>query len=339
MDYSSISNEELERLVNNKDGDAICELGERCLYGKNGHKVNLTRAYQLFHKGEKMGLSRAYIGLGEMYRNGWYMAQNEQLARDYYSKAGTPYPEMGNINSVNQNFSKEVKKDINKQEQFGVINSSSVTKSQMGSQVFAQTNRQAGVQKANVNGKGNSGNKLQYQDIKSKLDSAEKARKKDEYDITKRFCNEVIRDVHNIESGMVDYIGNEDIEDFLIDAYWILAFTAFNEKKYSDMENYLSMDNVQAVHPWGIYLIAVSHQMIPSSSILLEQDLQMLLTVSRSINLSPTERGDVCAMIGDLIREGYGEKSGISPDMAKSYYEDAVQLGNEYAKDCLYEMN
>ena len=51
MNYQSISNEELEKMVANKDGEAICELGERFLYGKNGSPQNLTRAYQLFHKG------------------------------------------------------------------------------------------------------------------------------------------------------------------------------------------------------------------------------------------------------------------------------------------------
>ena len=77
MDYQSISNEELEKMVANKDGEAICELGERFLYGKNGSPQNLTRAYQLFHKGEKRGLARAYVGLGEMYRQGLLMVKNE----------------------------------------------------------------------------------------------------------------------------------------------------------------------------------------------------------------------------------------------------------------------
>lgn len=91
MDYKRASNEELERLVNSKDGEAVCELGERCLRGTGGHEVNLTRAYQLFHKGEKMGLIRAYVGLGEMYQKGLFFAQNERLAREYYQKAGIPY--------------------------------------------------------------------------------------------------------------------------------------------------------------------------------------------------------------------------------------------------------
>ena len=57
MDYTRLSDEELQQLINKKDGDAICELGERCMYGTQGHEINLTRAYQLFHKGEKMGLA------------------------------------------------------------------------------------------------------------------------------------------------------------------------------------------------------------------------------------------------------------------------------------------
>ena len=75
MDYSNLSNEELERLVGQGDGEAICELGERCLQAKN-----YTRAYQLFHKGEKQGLQRAYIGLGEMYKEGkYFMREAEQI--------------------------------------------------------------------------------------------------------------------------------------------------------------------------------------------------------------------------------------------------------------------
>ena len=88
MDYDNATNDELEALVNQKDGDAICELAERYMYGKNGCRKNLTRAYQLLHKGEKMGLQRAYIGLAQMYDNGIYFVKNEKLAKEYYDKAG-----------------------------------------------------------------------------------------------------------------------------------------------------------------------------------------------------------------------------------------------------------
>lgn len=93
MNYLNMTNEELEYRVNNKDGEAICELGERYLYGKNGCSQNYAKAYQMFHKGEKMRISRAYIGLGEMYRTGTYMAKNEEIAKEYYQKAGVSYPD------------------------------------------------------------------------------------------------------------------------------------------------------------------------------------------------------------------------------------------------------
>lgn len=64
MDYQSISNEELEKMVANKDGEAICELGERFLYGKKWESPKSDKSIQLFHKGEKRGLARAYVGIG-----------------------------------------------------------------------------------------------------------------------------------------------------------------------------------------------------------------------------------------------------------------------------------
>lgn len=280
MDYSNASNQELEHLVNNKDGDAICELGERCMYGTRGHEVNLTRAYQLFHKGEKMGLSRAYVGLGEMYRNGIRFAKNEDIARGYYKKAGVPYP----------------------------------------------TGAMGGQQKRRNNG-------ITYTDIKSKLDSAEKARKGADYSTARGLCNEVIHTINSILSRAMTYSGNEDVEDFLIEANWILAYTAFNEQNYSQMDNYLAFEGVQGLHPWGVYLAAVSHRIMQSPSEVMEQDLQMLITVKGNQNLSQDERGDICAMIGDLITDGYGVKFGIKAKMARSYYEEAMYCGNEYVKD------
>ena len=67
MDYKNATIEELESLVNQKDGEAICELGERCLYGRGGIAINPSKAYKMFHKGENIHMPRAYAGLGEMY--------------------------------------------------------------------------------------------------------------------------------------------------------------------------------------------------------------------------------------------------------------------------------
>ena len=88
MDYINATDSELEQLVQQKDINAICELGERYLYGKNGHEKQYSLAYKMFHKGEKQGDKRAYKGLGDIYHNGWYMIKNEELAKEYYQKAG-----------------------------------------------------------------------------------------------------------------------------------------------------------------------------------------------------------------------------------------------------------
>ena len=52
MDYINATDSELEQLVQQKDINAICELGERYLYGKNGHEKQYSLAYQMFRKGD-----------------------------------------------------------------------------------------------------------------------------------------------------------------------------------------------------------------------------------------------------------------------------------------------
>ena len=303
MDYSNVSNEELERLVNNKDGEAICELGERCMYGTGGHEVNLTRAYQLFHKGEKMGLSRAYIGLGEMYRNGVRLAKNEDVAKQYYQKAGVPYPERESALQQQKNsmFQTPLK-----------IQSSS-----------------------NLIGEG-----VTYAELKLKFDSAEQARIGGDYGRTRTLCKEVIHVIENVLSGAINFSGNGSIEDLLTEAIWILAYAAFNEQNYLEMDHYLAFRGVLEAHPWGAYLKAVAHRSMQSPPTLLEQDLQMMLAiVNENRNLSQDERGDICAMIGDLISDGYGANFGMAAVMAKSYYEEAMNCDNGYAKERYQEIN
>lgn len=297
MDYSNASNQELEQLVSNKDGDAICELAERCMYGRGGHEVNLTRAYQLFHKGEKMGMSRAYVGLGEMYRNGIFFAKNENIAAEYFNKAGVPYP-----------GDRAVPESEN-------IMANNVAENSVGN------------------------NQMPDIELKAKLVSAEKARAAENYKGARKLCNDVICAVHNIRSGTMSYHGNEDMDDLLIEANWILAYTSFNEQKYQEMENYLAVDGVLPLHPWGAYLTAVSHRILQSPPFAFEQDVQMLVTVKGNQNLSQEERGDVCSMLGDLIVEGYGAGAGMEAGMAKSIYEEAMHCGNEYARSRYYELS
>lgn len=271
MDYSNISNEELEKMADNKDSNAICELAERCMYGKNGHEVNLTRAYRLLHKGEKMGLSRAYVGLGEMYRKGIYFHKNENIARDYYQKAGVPYPE-------------------------------------------------------SVQG-------ITAADILDKLKTAENARENEKYNSTKVLCDEICNIISNIRSGVISYQGNEDVEKLLAETYWILAYTAFNEQNYQALDDYLNKKGVLNLHPWGTYLSVIGHRNMNFDDIKIEQDLQKLLEAKKNSNLSQDERGDICAMIGDLILEGYGNSLGLTTDSAKKFYEEGMHCGNDYAKE------
>lgn len=297
MDYANMSNEELEQLSNNKDADAICELGERCLYGTGGHEVNLTRAYQLFHKGEKMGLPRAYLGLGEMYRNGMRFAKNENLAKEYYKKAGVPYP--------------------------------ADTVASQPQKAAAAIPVQSDFTSAGVT----------YADIKLKLDSAEQARGNGDYGRAQFLCNEVLHTVNDILSGAMNYSGNQNIRDLLTEANWILAYTAFNKQNYSEMDNYLAVNGVQRLHPWGVYLSTIGHRNMQLPSSVIEQDLQMLIMARKNQNLSQDERGDVCAMIGDLVFDGYGARSGLTAPMAKAYYEEAMRCGNEYAKEMFAQIH
>lgn len=96
MDYKSITTEELEQMIRQKgqkDGEALCELGERYLYGKNGTMANPTKAGRLFEKAEKLGEKRAYAVLAEMYHKGIFFIKNEDIAREYYAKAGMSFPQ------------------------------------------------------------------------------------------------------------------------------------------------------------------------------------------------------------------------------------------------------
>lgn len=90
MSYEGLTNEQLENLVLQRDAEATLELANRCRTGSNGQEINLTRAYQLYHRCEKMNMIGAFKALGDMYANGEYVAQNMEIANEYYAKAGIP---------------------------------------------------------------------------------------------------------------------------------------------------------------------------------------------------------------------------------------------------------
>lgn len=286
MDYSNTTNEELEQLAGQKDGEAICELGERCMYGTNGCAKNLTRAYQLFHKGEKLGLKRAYLGLAKMYEKGIYFAKNDDLANEYHQKAE------GKMKQEQEPEKKEMTNGTNPP----VINTA---------------------------------------EIRTKIENAKAARRQENFAWARAECNEALKMLDRIKAGTVSCCGSEDPDVLEIDAYWLLAYIAFNEQQLPEMEKYLSKEGVQALHPWGAYIAAVAHRNFQQPDSVLEQDLQTLLMVSENQNLSMDEKGDVAMMIAELILCGYGKSTGCTVRTAYDYYERAANCGNQYAKEQL----
>ena len=316
MDYSKATNEELEQLVNEKNGDAICELAERCMNGTNGHPQNLNRAYQLFHKGEKMGLSRAYMGLGTMYQNGIYFARNENLAREYFAKAGVT-PPVSNTGAA----------PLNAQPSRRYKDFTEAPQSKPTTKTISSV--------SNPTSEPISPNSINTADIRRKITDAEGYRMQENYFAAKNACNEVIRDVENIMSNVVVATGNDDLDQLKADAYWMLAFIAFNEDRYQEVENYMAKENVQALHPWGLYLVTICHRNMQSPAVIFEQDLQALIMVSENLNLTQQERGDVCFMIAELILDGYGQAAGCNEQMAQYYYEQAAGCGHDYSREQL----
>lgn len=300
MDYQNMSKEELEHLVNQKDGEAICELAERSMYGTKGNEKNLTRAYQLFHKGEKLGLQKAYLGLAEMYQNGIYFAKNEKIALQYYQKAGVQEPP-----TINKPPVINEPPVINKPP---VINEPPVI------------NKPPIIKESTF-------------DLRQKIEKAEMARKQENFLLAKQECNEVLKILDDIDAGVITYTGQDDVDILRIDTYWVLAFMAFNEQDTAEMDKYLSQEGVQALHPWGVYIATTAHRIHSFSPQVLEQDLQMLINVSENSNLSLQEKGDVMMMIGELISEGYGSAMGCTPQMAYNYYAQSAACGNAYAQD------
>lgn len=289
VNYENMNIKELEDLLVKKDGEAICELAYRCREGVKGAEKNLTRAFQLYHKGEKMNLPEAFYGLHLMYENGLGVGQNHFLAEKYNEKlpSGFRTRYLGNIPKPEP--------------------------------VPAPTpTPQPHVDKSS---------------IQRMLTEGEQFRQNDKYQEAKHQAQRALNEIANAKSGSgVQVTGDGDIDVMEIDAYWLLCFTAFNEKRYTDMEKYFEKPGVMALHPWGTYLCSIAHQINNAPQSILGNDLQRMLKVKNNLNMTNEQRGDILGQIGDFFLFGLHGSEYADLDCAWSYYKEAGNCGNEYAR-------
>lgn len=308
MDYTTISNEELEHEVQQKNGDAICELGLRYLNGTHGITANPTKGYRLLHKAEKLEIQKAYQALGDMYRYGIFFAQKKELAEKYYQLAGVDW----NSPTLLPDPTPEPIPTIDPTPPGRTGDTGKVVSGNSGSVVLEQT----------------------FQDA---LQQAGSLREQKDYVTARQKCQEVLRLADSVCQGTSSYCGAQKAEWWLGEANFLLGYICFNEQNYSEMEQYLGKKDVLEQHPWARYLITVAHQMIQAPKDTLQTDLQNLLQINRE-QLSIADKGDICVMIAELITAGYGSMLGIEADKAALYYKEAMDCGNEYAQQCYYNL-
>ena len=308
MDYTTISNEELEHEVQQKNGDAICELGLRYLNGTHGITANPTKGYRLLHKAEKLEIQKAYQALGDMYRYGIFFARKKELAEKYYQLAGVDW----NSPTLLPAPTPESIPTIYPTPPGGTGDTGKVVPGNSGSVVLEQT----------------------FQDA---LQQAGSLREQKDYVTARQKCQEVLRLADSVCQGTSSYCGAQKAEWWLGEANFLLGYICFNEQNYSEMEQYLEKKDVLEQHPWARYLITVAHQMIQAPKDTLQTDLQNLLQINRE-QLSIADKGDICVMIAELITAGYGSMLGIEADKAALYYKEAMDCGNEYAQQCYYNL-
>lgn len=308
MDYTTISNEELEHEVQQKNGDAICELGLRYLNGTHGITANPTKGYRLLHKAEKMEIQKAYQALGDMYRYGIFFAQKKELAEKYYQLAGVDW----NSPTLLPDPTPEPIPTIDPTPPGGTGDAGKVVPGNSGSVVLEQT----------------------FQDA---LQQAGSLREQKDYVTARQKCQEVLRLADSVCQGTSSYCGAQKAEWWIGEANFLLGYICFNEQNYSEVEQYLGKKDVLEQHPWARYLITVAHQMIQAPKDTLQTDLQNLLQINRE-QLSIADKGDICVMIAELITAGYGSMLGIEADKAALYYKEAMDCGNEYAQQCYYNL-
>lgn len=295
MNCENMNIEELESLVVKKDGEAICELAYRCREGVKGADKNLTRAFQLYHKGEKMNLPEAFYGLYVMYENGLGVGQNHSLAEKYNEKLPSGF----------------------RTRYLGETPQPKPIPTPTPQPLPEPIPPQLYVDKNNI------------QRILSK---GEKFRQNDKYEEAKNQAQSALNEIAKAKSGAgVQVTGDGDIDVMEIDAYWLLCFTAFNQRRYTDMEKYFAKPGVMALHPWGTYLCSIAHQTNNASQSILGNDLQRMLAVENNLNMTNEQRGDILGQIGDFFLFGLHGSEYVDLGRAWSYYKEAENCGNDYA--------
>lgn len=302
MDYQNMSNEELERYVANKDGAAICEMAGRCLAGSKGMQQNYTRAYQLYHKGEKMGLKEAYLGLAQMYEHGIGLIRNQRLADEYRRLAGEDV--------TSGSFS-----PLQKGQEMGQA------EPYTGGQSFAQSMKSSVPQEI-----------VTVKRLAEDLNQIEKMKEEKRYSEARQQLQQFFDLLLEIQNGRRSLETGVDVELWKVNAYWILGHIGYLESDYQNAEHAFRQPGVLEMYPWAAYLIAIMHKVQGHSGSELESDLALLQAAQANTQLNDKELGDVLGMIGDLYLSGIGVQDKDRLIMAYNYYSQAKDLGNYYAE-------
>lgn len=300
MNYRELTIEELERLISEKDGRAMCELGRRYRFGEFGVERNYTIAYRMYHKAEKLNMNEAFFALAQMYENGEYFARNQQLAQEYYTKAGALDNTDSNIQSMQSSkhtaiSSSKLYKDVNTQT--ATTSAVFITKTDI-----EQTLKQA----ENIRAKGDT--------INAKLYVQQAA---DELNLGRNTLS--IMEIAELEANI----------------NWLYAYIAFNEQKYADFEKYVFQNNVMEYFPWSTYLVTVVHRILNADDAILLHDAQNMINALNNSRLNTMQLSDLLSLLGDLCLLGISNAEMNPIEQAYEFYQNAANEGNQYASEQL----
>lgn len=297
MDYTILSKEELEQMSGQKNGEAICELGRRYRFGGGECEKNLTMAYRMYHKAEKMNIQEAFIALGEMYENGEYFGKNDEIAREYYHKAGI---QEGNINLLKHRQVSDMSCDV-----------STIGNKKVAS-VSSDTCRK---------------------EIEQLFVCSEENREKKDYLNAKRYIRQAYNLIQqNINNGKIQ---KSLAEELCSKVYWQLAFIGFNEQNYQMSLQNIDKPMVLEYYPWASYLKTAIHRIQNCSMEILWHDAQDMFKALNNNNLNNKEKGDILGLLGDLAIMGVLRNTSNSVEYAYQLYTNAANFGNLYAKSQL----